>query len=227
MNDPEALITLDGVVKTYLQGEQEVPVLKGISLAIAPGEFVALQGPSGSGKSTLLHILGLLERPSGGRYLLEGADVAGLSDDRLSELRNRTIGFLFQSFYLVPYISALENVILPGLYGPAPGRQLRERAEDLLNQVGLSDRLHFTPGQLSGGQQQRVALARALVNDPRLLLADEPTGQLDSTTSVEILDLLATIHRQGRTLILVTHDEETAARAQRRIVLHDGRVVVA
>jgi putative ABC transport system ATP-binding protein len=227
MNDPEALITLDGVVKTYLQGEQEVPVLKGISLAIAPGEFVALQGPSGSGKSTLLHILGLLERPSGGRYLLEGADVAGLSDDRLSELRNRTIGFLFQSFYLVPYISALENVILPGLYGPAPGRQLRERAEDLLNQVGLSDRLHFKPGQLSGGQQQRVALARALVNDPRLLLADEPTGQLDSTTSVEILDLLATIHRQGRTLILVTHDEETAARAQRRIVLHDGRVVVA
>jgi putative ABC transport system ATP-binding protein len=227
MNDPEALITLDDVVKTYLQGEQEVPVLKGISLAIAPGEFVALQGPSGSGKSTLLHILGLLERPSGGRYLLEGADVAGLSDDRLSELRNRTIGFLFQSFYLVPYISALENVILPGLYGPAPGRQLRERAEDLLNQVGLSDRLHFKPGQLSGGQQQRVALARALFNDPRLLLADEPTGQLDSTTSVEILDLLATIHRQGRTLILVTHDEETAARAQRRIVLHDGRVVVA
>ncbi|AMV73298.1 ABC transporter ATP-binding protein [Desulfuromonas carbonis] len=224
MSDAAPLILLDQIVRSYRQGEQEIAVLKGISLNIDPGEFVALQGPSGSGKSTLLHILGLLDRPSGGRYLLQGEDVAGLPDDRLSELRNRTLGFLFQSFYLVPYVSALENVILPGLYGPTPGRQLRQRAEELLVQVGLGDRLHFKPSQLSGGQQQRVALARALVNDPQLLLADEPTGQLDSTTSVEILELLDTIHAQGRTLILVTHDEETAARAQRRIVLHDGLV---
>ena len=224
MSDSAPLIVLDDIVRNYQQGEQQIAVLKGISLSIAPGEFVALQGPSGSGKSTLLHILGLLDRPSGGRYLLQGEDVAGLPDDRLSELRNRTLGFLFQSFYLIPYVSALENVILPGLYGPTPGRQLRQRAEELLVQVGLGDRLQFKPSQLSGGQQQRVALARALVNDPQLLLADEPTGQLDSTTSVEILELLDTIHAQGRTLILVTHDEETAARAKRRIVLHDGLV---
>jgi len=224
MSAAAPLILLDQIVRSYRQGEQEIAVLRGISLTIAPGEFVALQGPSGSGKSTLLHILGLLDRPSGGRYLLQGEDVAGLPDDRLSELRNRTLGFLFQSFYLVPYVTALENVILPGLYGPTPGRQLRQRAEELLVQVGLGDRLHFKPSQLSGGQQQRVALARALVNDPQLLLADEPTGQLDSTTSVEILELLDTIHAQGRTLILVTHDEETAARAQRRILLHDGLV---
>ncbi len=224
MSAAAPLIVLDQIVRSYRQGEQEIAVLKGISLTIAQGEFVALQGPSGSGKSTLLHILGLLDRPSGGRYLLQGEDVAGLPDDRLSELRNRTLGFLFQSFYLVPYVSALENVILPGLYGPTPGRQLRQRAEELLVQVGLGDRLHFKPSQLSGGQQQRVALARALVNDPQLLLADEPTGQLDSTTSVEILELLDTIHAQGWTLILVTHDEKTAARAQRRIVLHDGLV---
>ena len=225
MTGAAPLIALDGITRSYRQGEQEIPVLKGISLAIAPGEFVALQGPSGSGKSTLLHILGLLDRPSGGRYRLLGEDVAGLPDDRLSELRNRALGFLFQSFYLVPYVSALENVILPGLYGPTPGRVLRERAEQLLSQVGLGDRLHFRPNQLSGGQQQRVALARALVNDPQVLLADEPTGQLDSTTSVEILELLNTIHAQGRTIVLVTHDEATAACAQRRIVLQDGLVV--
>jgi putative ABC transport system ATP-binding protein len=227
MSEAAPLVALQGVTRTYAQGEQEIHVLKGIGLEIAAGEFVALQGPSGSGKSTLLHILGLLDRPSGGRYRLDGEDVAGLPDDRLSELRNRTLGFLFQSFYLVPYISALDNVMLPGLYGPTPTRELRRRAGELLAQVGLGDRLDFRPGQLSGGQQQRVALARALVNDPQLLLADEPTGQLDSATSAEILELLDAIHRQGRTLILVTHDPETAARAQRRIVLHDGRIATS
>jgi len=227
MSDAAPLVALEGVTRTYVQGEQEIHVLKGIGLEIAAGEFVALQGPSGSGKSTLLHILGLLDRPSGGRYRLDGEDVAGLPDDRLSELRNRTLGFLFQSFYLVPYISTLDNVMLPGLYGPTPTRELRRRAGELLVQVGLGDRLNFRPGQLSGGQQQRAALARALVNDPRLLLADEPTGQLDSATSAEILELLDTIHSQGRTLILVTHDPETAARAERRIVLHDGRIATS
>jgi len=227
MSDAAPLVALEGVTRTYVQGEQEIHVLKGIGLEIAAGEFVALQGPSGSGKSTLLHILGLLDRPSGGRYRLDGEDVAGLPDDRLSELRNRTLGFLFQSFYLVPYISTLDNVMLPGLYGPTPTRELRRRAGELLVQVGLGDRLDFRPGQLSGGQQQRAALARALVNDPRLLLADEPTGQLDSATSAEILELLDTIHSQGRTLILVTHDPETAARAERRIVLHDGRIATS
>ncbi len=227
MSADSPLIALEGIVRNYKQGDQEIAVLRGISLTIDPGEFVALQGPSGSGKSTLLHILGLLDRPSAGRYRLQGEDVADLPDDRLSELRNRDLGFLFQSFYLVPYVSALENVILPGLYGPTPGRQLRQRAEDLLVKVGLGDRLNFKPNQLSGGQQQRVALARALVNDPRLLLADEPTGQLDSATSIEILELLDTIHAEGRTIILVTHDDETAARAKRRIVLHDGRITAS
>ncbi|HXV22527.1 MAG TPA: ABC transporter ATP-binding protein [Desulfuromonadales bacterium] len=227
MSGTKALIRLEGMTKTYQQGELAVEVLKGIDLQIAAGEFVALQGPSGSGKSTLMHLLGLLDRPSAGRYWLQGEDVAGLDDDRLSELRNRLIGFLFQTFYLVPYLSALENVVLPGLYSPGSARHLRHRAEELLVQVGLGDRLHFKPSQLSGGQQQRVGLARALVNDPQVLLADEPTGQLDSATSAEIMELIAGIHRQGRTVVLVTHDASTAACAERSIFLHDGRVVHA
>ena len=227
MSGTKALIRLEGMTKTYQQGELAVEVLKGIDLQIAAGEFVALQGPSGSGKSTLMHLLGLLDRPSAGRYWLQGEDVAGLDDDRLSELRNRLIGFLFQTFYLVPYLSALENVVLPGLYSPGSARHLRHRAEELLVQVGLGDRLHFKPSQLSGGQQQRVGLARALVNDPQVLLADEPTGQLDSATSAEIMELIAGIHRQRRTVVLVTHDAPTAACAERSIFLHDGRVVHA
>ena len=227
MSSADDLIRLEGLTKIYHQGELTVEVLKGIDLQIAAGEFVALQGPSGSGKSTLMHLLGLLDRPSAGRYFLQGDDVAGLSDDRLSELRNRLIGFLFQTFYLVPYLTALENVILPGLYSSGSARHLRRRAEELLAQVGLADRLHFKPSQLSGGQQQRVALARALVNDPQVLLADEPTGQLDSATSAEIMELIADIHRQGRTVILVTHDAATAACAGRSIFLLDGRVASA
>lgn len=223
----EALIRLRGVSKRYQQGELAVEVLKGIDLDIAAGEFVALLGPSGSGKSTLMHILGLLDRPSSGSYYLAGEDVAGHDDDRLSELRNRAIGFIFQTFYLVPYLSALENVVLPGLYGHESGRHLRQRAEELLVQVGLSERLDFRPSQLSGGQQQRVAIARALLCSPQVLLADEPTGQLDSNTSAEIMELLAGIHRRGHTVILVTHDSATAAFAQRRIVLNDGCIVPA
>ncbi|MHB1397635.1 MAG: ABC transporter ATP-binding protein [Trichloromonadaceae bacterium] len=219
------LIRLEGLVKSFQQGDLEIPVLKGLDLEITAGEFIALQGTSGSGKSTLLHILGLLDRPSGGRYLLQGEDVAGHSDQRLSQLRNAVMGFLFQSFYLVPYISALENVVLPGLYSQTPGRALRQRAQELLAEVGLADRMSFRPGQLSGGQQQRVALARALVNGPQLLLADEPTGQLDSATSVEIMQLLSRVHASGRTVIVVTHDPATAAYAKRTISLQDGHVL--
>ncbi len=224
MSGAEPVIRLSEITKTYHQAELAVEVLKGISLQVEPGDFLALLGTSGSGKSTLMHILGLLDRPTAGSYLLAGQDVSILPDESLSDLRNRMVGFIFQSFYLVPYVSALENVMLPGLYSSTPTRQLRSRAETLLAQVGLSDRMDFKPGQLSGGQQQRVAIARALVNDPQVLLADEPTGQLDARTSTEILTLLSDINRQGRTVILVTHDHETASYAHREIFLHDGRI---
>jgi len=224
MNGRDPIIGLKQIGKTYQQGDLTIEVLKGIDLSVATGEFIALQGASGSGKSTLMHILGLLDRPSSGSYLFQGQNVAQLADDRLSELRNRQFGFIFQSFYLVPYITALENVMMPGLYSATPTRQLRQRAQQLLEQVGLSDRMHFRPNQLSGGQQQRVAMARALINDPPLLLADEPTGQLDSTTSAGIMELLREMHHQGRTVILVTHEAEVSAAAERIIVLHDGHI---
>jgi len=220
----QRLIELEGITKTYKQADREIEVLKGISLSIDSGEFIALQGPSGSGKSTLMHILGLLDRPSKGRYLLRQQDVSALSDNALSAIRNRTVGFIFQTFYLIPYVSAVENVMLPGLYSRTTARELRQRAEQILDQVGLGDRMHFKPNQLSGGQQQRVAMARALVNDPRLLLADEPTGQLDSQTSGEIMGLIARIHEQGLTVVLVTHDDGVAGYARRRIRLSDGRI---
>ena len=219
-----ALIDLHAITKTYRQGDLPIDVLKGIDLQIAAGEFVALLGPSGSGKSTLMHILGLLDRPTTGAYFLDGVDVAGLDDDHLSALRNRKIGFVFQTFYLIPYLTALENVILPGLYGHERSGSIRRRAQEILQQVGLADRMDFRPSQLSGGQQQRVAIARALLNDPAVLLADEPTGQLDSATSQEIMELISQINHQGRTVILVTHDVVTAACAQRRIELNDGLV---
>ncbi len=203
----------------------DVTVLHGVDLAVARGEFVALQGTSGSGKSTLLHIIGLLDRPSSGRYLLEGRDVAGLPDDEASAVRNRAIGFVFQSFYLVPYISALDNVLMPGLYSGRSRSALRARGEALLAMVGLQDRARHRPSQLSGGQQQRVALARALINEPSLLLADEPTGQLDAATSREIMTLISDIHQRGATVVLVTHDEATAEYASRRVLVEDGRIV--
>ena len=218
------LVELENIVKTYRQADRNIEVLKGISLSIDSGEFIALQGPSGSGKSTLMDILGLLDRPSRGRYFLRQQDVSALSDNALSAIRNRTVGFIFQTFYLIPYVSAVENVMLPGLYSRTAARELRHRAEQILDQVGLGDRMHFRPSQLSGGQQQRVAMARALVNDPRLLLADEPTGQLDSQTSGEIMRLIAEIHEQGRTVVLVTHDDDIAGYARRRIRLSDGLI---
>jgi len=220
-----SLIELRGVGKTFRRTGMEVEVLRDIALNLEQGSFTALQGTSGSGKSTLMHVLGLLDRPTSGTYLLEGRDVSNLPDDELSRLRNQLIGFVFQSFYLVPYISALDNVLLPGLYSRASHRQLRKRGRELLDLVGLSDRADFRPGQLSGGQQQRVALARALVNKPRLLLADEPTGQLDSATSTEILRLLSDFHQQGVTLLLVTHDPVVAGYAETILRMHDGRIV--
>jgi len=216
------LISLRGVTKHYLQGDMRTDVLRGVTLDINAGEFVALQGPSGSGKSTLLHIIGLLDRASSGAYLLRNRDVSQLTDDALSELRNTAIGFVFQSFYLIPYATALDNVMLPGLYGHTPQTELRERAKSLLDQVGLGDRMRFKPPQLSGGQQQRVALARAMLSSPDLILADEPTGQLDSKTSAEIMSLFAQVNAQGTTVIVVTHDEETASHAKRRITVLDG-----
>jgi putative ABC transport system ATP-binding protein len=201
-----------------------VEVLSGISLTIRNGEFVALQGTSGSGKSTLLHLLGLLDSPTGGTYKLLGRDVSGLPDDELSALRNTVLGFVFQSFYLVPYATALENVMLPGMYSDLSQAELHSRALELLEKVGLADRVNFRPANLSGGQQQRVAMARALLNHPRLILADEPTGQLDSTTSAEIMRLFSQVNETGTTIVLVTHDEAVAAKAKRIIHIADGRL---
>lgn len=202
-----------------------IEVLKGVSLDVARGEFVALQGTSGSGKSTLLNIIGLLDQPSSGRYLFDGRDVARLGDDECSALRNRLLGFVFQSFHLIPYATALENVLLPGMYGGKSQSALRRRAKTLLERVGLADRMDFRPSRLSGGQQQRVAMARALLNQPAVILADEPTGQLDSATSAEILRLFTEVNAAGTTILLVTHDETTAAAARRIIRLHDGRIL--
>jgi putative ABC transport system ATP-binding protein len=227
-----AAIHLSGITKSYShlaekKNSDDVPdieVLKGITLDIGQGEFIALQGTSGSGKSTLLHIIGLLDRPTAGVYEVLGQDTSILDDDRQSDLRNQSLGFIFQSFYLIPYATALENVILPGLYSGKPRSELQARAEYLLEQVGLSDRLDFKPSRLSGGQQQRVAMARALLNEPDIILADEPTGQLDSSTSSEIIKLFHVVHEMGRTIVLVTHDEEVANAADRIIKLHDGLI---
>ncbi|WP_018124664.1 ABC transporter ATP-binding protein [Desulfovibrio oxyclinae] len=221
-------ISLRNIVRTFSQGGDSagpgIEVLKDISIDIGRGEFAALQGTSGSGKSTLLHIIGLLDRPTSGTYELMGRDTSGLDDDEQSDLRNRTLGFIFQSFYLIPYATALENVTLPGLYSGRPQTELHERAEYLLERVGLADRMSFRPNRLSGGQQQRVAMARALLNEPDVILADEPTGQLDSGTSAEIMNLFHDVHESGKTIVLVTHDEEVAKTAQRIIHLTDGRM---
>lgn len=204
--------------------EGGVEVLSGIDLTIRAGEFVALQGTSGSGKSTLLHLLGLLDSPTSGTYRLLGRDVSGLPDDELSRLRNTVLGFVFQSFYLVPYATALENVMLPGMYSELSQAELRARGLELLDKVGLADRVHFKPANLSGGQQQRVAMARALLNRPRLILADEPTGQLDSATSADIMRLFSQVNQTGTAIVLVTHDEAVAAQAGRIIRMMDGRI---
>ncbi len=218
------IVLLEEVVKVYRLGDVDVPALRGVSISVAAGEFVAIMGASGSGKSTLMNIIGCLDRPTSGRYALAGQEVAGLSKGRLAELRNRTLGFVFQNFNLLPRTDALDNVELPLVYGGVHGRERRERAREALEQVGLGGRLHHHPNQLSGGQQQRVAIARALVGRPKLLLADEPTGNLDSRTSVEVIALLQSLGRSGLTVLLVTHEPDIARHAERVVVVRDGRV---
>jgi putative ABC transport system ATP-binding protein len=214
------------VSRTYEMGGGSVPALRGVSLRIDPGDFVAVVGPSGSGKSTLMHLLGGLDRPTGGRLVIGGEDVAALSQNQLARLRNRTIGFVFQSFHLLPRTSAVDNVALPLVYRGMSARSRRQRAAAMLGQVGLAHRLDHRPNQLSGGEQQRVAIARALVTDPSVLLADEPTGNLDSATGDAVLALLEQLNAaSGVAIVLVTHDREVAARARRQIAMRDGRIV--
>lgn len=221
---PEPLVELDAIRRFYAAGDTEVRALDGVSLRIEEGEFVAIMGPSGSGKSTLMNILGCLDRPTQGRYVLAGREVSRLSKGELAEVRNRVLGFVFQSFNLLPRTSALENVEVPLLYQGIRARERHRRAIEALGRVGLADRMKHNPNQLSGGQQQRVAIARALVTRPRLILADEPTGNLDSRTSLEVMGIFQELGTQGITVVLVTHEPDVAQFASREVVVKDGRV---
>ena len=219
-----SILHLVDIRKSYYLGKQELPVLKGISMDIFKNEYVALMGPSGSGKSTLMNILGCLDSPTGGNYILNGRDVSGMPDDDLAGVRNKDIGFVFQQFNLLPRLTAAENVALPLIYSGINKKERIERAAAVLDKVKLTDRMHHKPNELSGGQCQRVAIARALINDPAIILADEPTGNLDSKTSYEIMDILGKIHADGNTIILVTHEEDISHFAHRVIRLRDGLI---
>ena len=218
------MIELDAIEKTYAGAGLAATVLKGVSFCIKPGEYVAIMGASGAGKSTLMNVLGCLDKPTGGRYSLDGADTGALDDDALAHLRNRKIGFVFQQFHLLERASATQNVLLPLIYADAYPEDAKDRARRALEAVGLADRTHYTPSKLSGGQQQRVAIARALILDPAIILADEPTGNLDRRSGLEVLAIFQRLHRQGRTIVIVTHDVAVAEHSQRVIVLKDGTV---
>jgi putative ABC transport system ATP-binding protein len=216
---------MENIKKTYRMGNLDIEVLKGVYLKIEKGEFVAIMGTSGSGKTTLMNIIGCLDVPTSGRYMLADKEVSNLADDELSVIRNEHIGFIFQNYYLLPYATVLENILLPTLYIEHRKDGAEKYAKDLLNRVGLEDRAKFKPNQLSGGEQQRVAIVRALINEPELLLADEPTGQLDSKTTTEIMSIITKMNKQGKTVVLVTHDANMAAYAQRNLHIQDGVIV--
>ena len=216
------LISLKNICRSYRNGEQELQVLKNINLEIGEGEFVAIMGPSGSGKSTLMNTIGMLDTPTSGEYYLEGQEVACLGEKQLAQVRNQQIGFVFQQFFLLSKMDAVQNVELPLIYAGVPAAQRRKLAEEYLSKVELTDRIHHLPSELSGGQKQRVAIARALVNDPSIILADEPTGALDTKTGSQIMELLVELNEEGKTIIMVTHEPEIAAYAKRQIVIRDG-----
>ena len=219
-----ALMVLKGITKSFKNGQESLQVLKGIDLSVEEGDFVAIMGPSGSGKSTLMNIIGLLDQPTTGSYQLEGENVAELSENRLAKVRNDQIGFIFQQFFLLPKLSAQKNVELPLIYAGVGKRERLKRAAAALDKVGLSDRINFVPNQLSGGQKQRVAIARAMVNQPKILLADEPTGALDSKSSAQVMDLFTTLNQEGVTVIMITHDSHVAGFAKRRVDIFDGEI---
>ena len=223
-SSPQAVAELRRVSKVYGQGDLQVKALDQLDLSVHRGDYLEVMGASGSGKSTAMNILGCLDRPTGGRYRLNGIAVEQLDDDALADLRNQSLGFVFQQFHLLPHASAMDNVMLPMVYAGVPLEERRERAAAALDRVGLSQRLDNRPNQLSGGQQQRVAIARAIINRPSLLLADEPTGALDSNTTAEVLDLFDELHQQGITLVMVTHEDDVAARAHRIARFQDGRI---
>ena len=219
------IITVDNINKTYKNGSLELQVLKNISFKVDKGEFLAIMGSSGSGKSTMMNILACLDSQYEGTYILDGIDISKLTENQLSEIRNKKIGFIFQSFNLLPRLSALENVELPLVYSSVPKAERHKRATELLEMVGLKDRMHHKPNELSGGQRQRVAIARALVNDPSIILADEPTGNLDSKSEEEIIEILQELNRMGKTIVIVTHEPNIGDIAQRKIVFKDGEII--
>lgn len=219
------LVECHDLTKTYTMGEIETHVLRGVSLTIERGEFVAIMGPSGSGKSTLMNIMGFLDTPTSGQYIFDGTEVKHFDEDTLADIRNREIGFVFQMFYLLNKMSALDNVKLPMLYANVPDSEQDDRARRALKAVGLEERMHHKPNELSGGQQQRVSIARSLVNEPKVIFADEPTGNLDTASSIEIMEIFGRLHKQGKTIIMVTHEDDIAAHADRIIVVRDGQIV--